>query len=114
MTIAEKPITAVRGSHHATGDGVHMVAQNYKKGVRLDTHMHREAQLVYAASGTMQATTPKRPCLRHTERAVAVAAVPPPPAEHARLRPRNGQVPATAARVSPPADARGLRGLSTR
>ena len=46
MIIVEKPLSAVRGSHHATGDGVTMVAQAYRKGVRLDTHMHREAQLV--------------------------------------------------------------------
>jgi len=41
------------------GDGVHLVARHYRKGVRLDTHMHREAQLVYAARGTMQVTTPE-------------------------------------------------------
>src|SRR5260370_25356497 len=59
MNIAETPIAAIRASHIATGDGVHLVARRYKKGVRLDTHMHREAQLVYAARGTMQVTTPK-------------------------------------------------------
>jgi AraC-like DNA-binding protein/quercetin dioxygenase-like cupin family protein len=74
MTIAEKPIAAVRGSHRATGDGVHMVAQNYRKGVRLDTHMHREAQLVYAAKGTMQVTTPKGRWLVPPDRAVWVPA----------------------------------------
>ena len=36
-TVAEKPTA------------VHLVANHYKEGVRLDTHMHREAQLVYAA-----------------------------------------------------------------
>src|SRR6476620_7418820 len=74
MTIAEKPISAIRGHHRATGDGVHMVAQNYQKGVRLDAHMHREAQLVYAAKGTMQVTTPKGRWLVPPDRAVWVPA----------------------------------------
>src|SRR6516165_8112584 len=74
MTIAEKPIASIIGSHRATGDGVHMVANHYKKGVRLDTHMHREAQLVYAARGTMQVTTPKGRWLVPPDRAVWVPA----------------------------------------
>ncbi|MGA7803278.1 AraC family transcriptional regulator [Bradyrhizobium sp.] len=74
MTIVEKPIHAVPGDHRATGDGVHLVARNYKKGVRLDTHMHREAQLVYAAKGTMQVTTPKGRWLVPPDRAVWVPA----------------------------------------
>ena len=51
-----------------------MVAQNYSKGVRLDTHMHREAQLVYAAKGTMQVTTPRGRWLVPPDRAVWVPA----------------------------------------
>ena len=43
MSIAETPIAAIRAEHTATGDGVHLVARNYRKGVRLDIHMHREA-----------------------------------------------------------------------
>jgi AraC-like DNA-binding protein len=74
MSIAETPIAAIRGSHSTTGDGVHLVARNYKKGVRLDTHMHREAQLVYAAKGTMQVTTPKGRWLVPPDRAVWVPA----------------------------------------
>jgi AraC-like DNA-binding protein/quercetin dioxygenase-like cupin family protein len=74
MNIAETPIAAARGSHRATGDGVHLVARHYKKGVRLDTHMHREAQLVYAARGTMQVTTPKGRWLVPPDRAVWVPA----------------------------------------
>src|SRR5476651_377245 len=74
MNIAETPIAAIRGSHRATGDGVYMVANTYKKGVRLDTHMHREAQLVYAAKGTMQVTTPKGRWLVPPDRAVWVPA----------------------------------------
>ena len=75
MTIAETPITEFgRGQHRATGDGVHLVARNYRKGTRLDTHMHREAQLVYAARGTMQVTTPKGRWLVPPDRAVWVPA----------------------------------------
>src|SRR5476651_884140 len=75
MNIAETPIAAIRGSHRATGDGVHLVARHYRKGVRLDTHMHREAQLVYAAKGTMQVTTPKGRWLVPPDRAVWVPAL---------------------------------------
>src|ERR1700676_2154442 len=74
MNIAKTPIAAIRASHRATGDGVHLVARTYKKGVRLDTHMHREAQLVYAARGTMQVTTPKGRWLVPPDRAVWVPA----------------------------------------
>ena len=74
MSIAETPIAAIRGSRPATGDGVHLVARHYRKGVRLDTHMHREAQLVYAAKGTMQVTTPKGRWLVPPDRAVWVPA----------------------------------------
>jgi quercetin dioxygenase-like cupin family protein len=74
MTVAEMPIAEIWASHRATGDGVHLVARNYKKGVRLDTHMHREAQLVYAARGTMQVTTPKGRWLVPPDRAVWVPA----------------------------------------
>jgi AraC-like DNA-binding protein/quercetin dioxygenase-like cupin family protein len=74
MSIAETPIAAIRASHRATGDGVHLVARHYKKGTRLGTHMHREAQLVYAAKGTMQVTTPKGRWLVPPDRAVWVPA----------------------------------------
>ena len=74
MNIAETPIAAIRASHITTGDGVHLVARHYRKGVRLDTHMHREAQLVYAAKGTMQVTTPKGRWLVPPDRAVWVPA----------------------------------------
>src|SRR3979411_826475 len=74
MSIAETPIAAIRGSRPATSDGVQLVARHYRKGVRLDTHMHREAQLVYAAKGTMQVTTPKGRWLVPPDRAVWVPA----------------------------------------
>src|SRR5882762_6091917 len=75
MNIAEKPIAAIIGRLTSTGDGVHMIANNYRKGVRLGTHMHREAQLVYAAKGTMQVTTPKGRWLVPPDRAVWVPAL---------------------------------------
>src|SRR5438445_2223462 len=74
MSIAEMPIAAIRASHRATGDGVHLVARRYRKGVSLDTHMHREAQLVYASRGTMQVTTPNGRWLVPPDRAVWVPA----------------------------------------
>ena len=74
MSIAETPIAAIRGNRPLTGDGVHLVTRHYRKGVRLDTHMHREAQLVYAAKGTMQVTTPKGRWLVPPDRAVWVPA----------------------------------------
>src|ERR1700729_1813095 len=75
MNIVETPIAAIIGGHHrSTGDGVHLVARNYRKGVRLGTHMHREAQLVYAAKGTIKVTTPKGRWLVPPDRAVWVPA----------------------------------------
>ena len=74
MNIAEKPIAAITGRRISTGDGIHMIANTYAKGVRLDTHLHREAQLVYAARGTMQVTTPKGRWLVPPDRAVWVPA----------------------------------------
>src|SRR6201747_1791161 len=74
MSVAETPIAAILRGQRATGDGAHLVARHYKKGVRLGTHMHREAQLVYAASGTMQVTTPKGRWLVPPDRAVWVPA----------------------------------------
>jgi AraC-like DNA-binding protein len=74
MSIAETPIAAIKGARIATADGAHLVARNYRKGIRLDTHMHREAQLVYATKGTMQVTTPKGRWLVPPDRAVWVPA----------------------------------------
>src|SRR3954467_2627303 len=75
MNIAEKPIAAIIGRLTSTGDGIHMIANSYKKGFRIHTHMHREAQLVYAAKGTMQVTTPKGRWLVPPDRAVWVPAL---------------------------------------
>src|SRR6201982_3451440 len=74
MTIAEPPLIAILRGQRSTGDGVHLVARSYRKGLRLGPHMHREAQLVYAASGTMQVTTPKGRWLVPPDRAVWVPA----------------------------------------
>ena len=74
MSIAETPIATLEGIQPPVTDGVHRVARHYKKGVRLDTHMQREAQLVYAARGTMQVTTPKGRWLVPPDRAVWVPA----------------------------------------
>ncbi|HEY9454869.1 MAG TPA: helix-turn-helix transcriptional regulator [Bradyrhizobium sp.] len=79
MNIVEKPIAAIIGRLTSTGDGIHMIANGYKKGFRIGTHMHREAQLVYAAKGTMQVTTPKGRWLVPPDRAVWVPAL----SEHA-------------------------------
>jgi AraC-like DNA-binding protein/quercetin dioxygenase-like cupin family protein len=74
MTVAERPLTIIPGRHRSSGDGVHLVAVPYKKGTRLEPHLHREAQLVYAAKGTMQVTTPKGRWLVPPDRAVWVPA----------------------------------------
>jgi quercetin dioxygenase-like cupin family protein len=79
MNIVEKPIAAIIGRLTSTGDGIHMIANSYRKGHRIHTHMHREAQLVYAAKGTMQVTTPKGRWLVPPDRAVWVPAL----SEHA-------------------------------
>jgi AraC-like DNA-binding protein len=75
MSVAETPIAAQLKGQRALGNGVHLVARSYQKGVRLDPHMHREAQLVYAAKGTMQVTTPKGRWLVPPNRAVWVPAL---------------------------------------
>ncbi|WP_426436315.1 helix-turn-helix domain-containing protein [Bradyrhizobium genosp. P] len=75
MTIAEPPIRPLYEQRLVTDDGVHLVARTYKKGHRLDPHMHREAQLVYAAKGTMQVSTPKGRWLVPPDRAVWVPAL---------------------------------------
>jgi AraC-like DNA-binding protein len=74
MSIAETPILRPPAAHREPVGGVHLVARNYRKGVRLGAHMHREAQLVYAAKGTMQVTTPKGRWLVPPDRAVWVPA----------------------------------------
>src|SRR3569832_12300 len=74
MSVAEKPLAAIAGRHRSGGDGVHLVANHYRKGHRIEPHHHRESQLVYAARGTMQVTTPKGRWLLPPDRAVWVPA----------------------------------------
>jgi AraC-like DNA-binding protein len=74
MNIAEKPVTTLEGIQPPITDGVHRVARRCNKGIRIDTHMHREAQLIYAARGMMQVTTPKGRWLVPPDRAVWVPA----------------------------------------
>src|SRR3954466_5504278 len=74
MTVLETPILREVRSNHRSPAGVHLVARDYPKGMRLDPHMHREAQLIYAATGTMQVTTPGGRWLGPPDRAVWVPA----------------------------------------
>jgi AraC-like DNA-binding protein len=74
MSIAKAPITRPPDGRLTSDGGVHIVARQYKKGVRLDPHMHREAQLVFATKGMMQVTTPGGRWLVPPDRAVWVPA----------------------------------------
>jgi AraC-like DNA-binding protein len=74
MNIAETPILSPPTAHRELVGGIHLVARDYRRGIRLGAHMHREAQLVYAAKGTMQVTTPKGRWLVPPDRAVWVPA----------------------------------------
>jgi AraC-like DNA-binding protein/quercetin dioxygenase-like cupin family protein len=65
--------TWTAGSNRSIAEpGVKLLALSYIRGARLDPHRHREAQLVYAARGTMQVTTPKGRWLVPPDRAVWV------------------------------------------
>jgi AraC-like DNA-binding protein/mannose-6-phosphate isomerase-like protein (cupin superfamily) len=74
MTIVETPIRPLQPDRRTIETGVHLVARSFPQGMRLDPHMHREAQLVYATSGTMQVTTPDGVWLVPPDRAVWVPA----------------------------------------
>jgi AraC-like DNA-binding protein/quercetin dioxygenase-like cupin family protein len=78
MNIAKTPTVDPRKLRAAAGS-VQTLARTYKSGARLDPHMHREAQLVFAAKGVMQVQTPRGVWLVPPERAVWV----PPRLEHA-------------------------------
>ena len=77
MTIVETPLKPLGADRVTTEAGVHLIARSYHNGARLDPHMHREAQLIYASRGTMQVTTPRGRWLVPPDRAVWV------PARHA-------------------------------
>ncbi len=79
MTVLETPmletpiLREVRGnhrSHRGRAPGRARLSQ----GMRIDLHMHREAQLIYAAKGTMQVNTPGGCWLVPPDRAVWVPA----------------------------------------
>jgi len=68
MDIAELP-----------SDNIVVHARSYGRGTRLGQHVHRQAQLLFAASGVMQVTTPAGRWLVPPQRAVWL----PPRLEHA-------------------------------
>jgi AraC-like DNA-binding protein len=72
--ILDTPILREVRSNHRSPAGVHLVARDYPKGMRIDPHLHRESQLIYAARGTMQVTTPGGRWLVPPDRAVWVPA----------------------------------------
>ena len=74
MTIVKPPIRPLHPDRRISEPGVHLVARSFTQGTRLDPHRHREAQLVYAISGTMQVTTPQGVWLVPPDRAVWVPA----------------------------------------
>jgi AraC-like DNA-binding protein/quercetin dioxygenase-like cupin family protein len=77
MNIAKTPRANFRDPRHGKGS-VEILARSIKSGERLDPHMHRQAQLVFAARGVMQVQTPRGVWLVPPERAVWV----PPRLEH--------------------------------
>lgn len=78
MNIAKTPKPRFRDPRHGSGS-VEILARNIRSGERLDPHMHRQAQLVFASKGVMQVQTPRGMWLVPPERAVWV----PPRLEHA-------------------------------
>src|SRR3954468_4703647 len=74
MSVAKAPIRTPAGRRLAAASGVHTLARRYGKGSRLEPHMHRESQLVFATQGTMQVTTPGGRWLVPPDRAVWVPA----------------------------------------
>jgi AraC-like DNA-binding protein len=74
MIIVDTPFRDLHPDRRTIEAGVHLVARSFPQGTRLDPHMHREAQLVYATSGTMQVTTPNGVWLVPPDRAVWVPA----------------------------------------
>lgn len=73
MNIAQTPMMMGTDGGPSSG-GVQLLAIAYAKGTHLGAHVHREAQLVFAAHGTMQVTTPEGRWLVPPGRAVWVPA----------------------------------------
>ncbi|GAB2597976.1 helix-turn-helix transcriptional regulator [Ramlibacter solisilvae] len=85
MRIAKPPVAPARApaapfSRAGPADNAPPVLpRSYPRGTRLGLHMHREAQLLFAAEGLMQVTTPRGRWLVPHDRAVWI----PPRVEHA-------------------------------
>lgn len=71
MNIAQTPLRLL-------GPAGSVLSRSYGRGVQLGIHAHREAQLLFAAQGIMQVTTPRGRWLVPPERAVWL----PPRMEH--------------------------------
>jgi AraC-like DNA-binding protein len=76
-SIGDKPIAPERLFSLAS-QGVAALARSYERGTQLGLHAHTDAQLLFAASGVMQVSTPKGRWLVPPERAVWL----PPTLEH--------------------------------
>lgn len=80
MNIADTPtFTAPVPRDSMEGSAIGVMSRRYLRGTRLGIHAHREAQLLFAAQGLMQVTTPKGQWLVPPTRAVWL----PPRVEHA-------------------------------
>lgn len=80
MRIADTPIPPASVTPDSqAGAAITLRARAYPRGLQLGTHVHREAQLLFAASGVMQVDTPTGRWLVPPQRAVWL----PPRIEHA-------------------------------
>lgn len=79
MDIAETPIAISPAIRLWSGGTSGVLSRSYPCGTRIGQHMHREAQLLFAARGVMQVTTPQGRWLVPPARAVWL----PPRLEHA-------------------------------
>jgi AraC-like DNA-binding protein len=70
VDIAEAPKTIVQTLPELWSDASGVLSRSYPRGKKIGHHMHREAQLLFAAQGVMQVTTPKGRWLVPPARAV--------------------------------------------
>jgi AraC-like DNA-binding protein len=70
MNIAKTPKTAAWRPPRPARDASGVLARSYPRGKAIGQHMHLEAQLLFAAHGVMQVTTPKGRWLVPPARAV--------------------------------------------
>ncbi len=78
MSIAQTPNHVASQAAVAANHDVSTLARDYPRGAHLALHAHREAQLLFAARGVMQVTTPKGRWFVPPQRAVWL----PPQIEH--------------------------------